>query len=52
MLSGDGKITGYIGTSTDIHLQKTLTQQLNTTWKKEPASSGLPMPALKRPTMN
>jgi two-component system CheB/CheR fusion protein len=29
MLSGDGKTTGYIGTSTDIHLQKTLTQQLN-----------------------
>lgn len=28
MLSGSGKITGYIGTCTDIHLQKTLTQQL------------------------
>lgn len=28
MLSGSGKVTGYIGTCTDIHLQKTLTQQL------------------------
>jgi two-component system CheB/CheR fusion protein len=29
MLSDSGKITGYIGTCTDIHLQKTLTEQLN-----------------------
>jgi two-component system, chemotaxis family, CheB/CheR fusion protein len=29
MLSGSGKVTGYIGTCTDIHLQKTLTEQLN-----------------------
>jgi two-component system CheB/CheR fusion protein len=29
MLSADGHFTGYIGTCTDIHLQKTLTEQLN-----------------------
>nr|WP_295924821.1 CheR family methyltransferase [uncultured Dyadobacter sp.] len=30
MLSDAGRITGYIGTCTDIHLQKTLTEQLKT----------------------
>ncbi|WP_353718937.1 CheR family methyltransferase [Dyadobacter sp. 676] len=29
MFSPDGAFTGYIGTCTDIHLQKTLTEQLN-----------------------
>jgi two-component system CheB/CheR fusion protein len=29
MFSTDGKFSGYIGTCTDVHLQKTLTTQLN-----------------------